>query len=142
MATTLVAALIRGRNAVFAHTGDSRAYIIGSEGIRFRTRDHSVVESLIERGEIRPCDAPTHPFRNILTRCIGASFKVDISSHRIEESDVVLLCTDGFYGVVGEEGMRSCIGRGGAMEVVDCLSGKARDGATDNVTLAAWTPLS
>lgn len=71
MGTTLVAALIRGRKVTVVNVGDSRAYGITDNGIRQLTRDHSLVQLMVERGELRPELAKSYPGKNLITRAIG-----------------------------------------------------------------------
>ena len=71
MGTTLVAALIRGRDATIINVGDSRAYAIDRTGIRQLTKDHSLVQMMVERGELTPERARTYPGKNFITRAVG-----------------------------------------------------------------------
>ena len=70
MGTTLVAALAGAGEAVILNEGDSRAYHINGDGIVLITRDHSLVEDLVERGELTREQARTHPHKNLITRCV------------------------------------------------------------------------
>ena len=96
MGTTVAAAIVCGQTVVIAHVGDSRIYLAGCKLIQL-TRDHSVVQSLLESGKITKEDAKVHPRKNIITRALGAEETVavdtDILSFKEEES--LLLCTDG-----------------------------------------------
>ena len=96
MGTTAVIALIKDGEAVIANVGDSRIYLV-NENIKQLTRDHSVVQSLIESGKIAPEDAKYHPRKNVITRAIGAegSVTADSSVIRLNRGDSLLLCTDG-----------------------------------------------
>ena len=96
MGTTLVSAIASGGVAVFCNVGDSRAYHISREGIRRVTRDHSVVESLIEAGDITPEQARTHPNRNLITRALGPDHSIETDSYIVSlaEGDYLLLCSE------------------------------------------------
>ena len=96
MGTTAVAAFVKDGAAVIAHVGDSRIYLVNGE-IKQLTRDHSVVQSLIESGKITPEDAKVHPRKNVITRALGAEEDVAVDSDCITLSngDTLLLCSDG-----------------------------------------------
>ena len=76
MGTTLVAVLLKNRHATVAHVGDSRAYRVNSEGIWQMTRDHSLVQMMVERGELTQEMARTYPGKNFITRAIGTEATV------------------------------------------------------------------
>jgi protein phosphatase len=105
--TTLTAALILGDRVTFAHIGDSRAYIIlgTNERIETITRDHSLVQRLLELGRITPEEAAADSRKNILLRALGQGelSEVDISSMQLPASGNLLLCSDGLWGVVPDE---------------------------------------
>lgn len=102
MGTTLVGMVATPTLAVIANVGDSRAYIIDNEGIEQITRDHSVVEDLLYRGELSKEQARSHPSKNLITRALGTDSSVDpdIFSLDLCEGDFLLLCSDGLTGVV------------------------------------------
>ena len=101
MGTTAVVALIQNGKAIIANVGDSRIYLI-DEDISQLTRDHSVVQSLIESGKISPEDAKVHPRKNVITRALGTenSIIADTSAVDLNEGSVLLLCTDGLSSYV------------------------------------------
>jgi serine/threonine protein phosphatase PrpC len=89
-----------------AHVGDSRAYHIDNGGeIRMLTRDHSLVRRLEEMGQITAEEAQIHPQRNVLYRALGQGepFEPEIQSHRLPHNGYLLICSDGLWGVVGEQ---------------------------------------
>ena len=96
MGTTAVIALVKEDGAVIANVGDSRIYLVNEE-IRQLTRDHSVVQSLVESGKITPEDAKVHPRKNVITRAVGAEENVtpDSAVIKLSDGDSLLLCTDG-----------------------------------------------
>lgn len=101
--TTVVACLIQHNTALWAHCGDSRLYWMRDGEILGRTRDHSHVESLISKGLISEAQRDTHPDRNKLFNCLGASTlpKVELSRRAsLLPGDVMLLCSDGLWGVL------------------------------------------
>jgi protein phosphatase len=105
MGTTLVAALVHGRKATVIHVGDSRAYAITRDGIRQLTRDHSVVQMMLERGELTPEQARTYPGKNLITRAIGTegSIQSDLTHLTLGRGDSLLLCSDGLSNTMDEQ---------------------------------------
>ncbi|SFC87066.1 PP2C family protein-serine/threonine phosphatase [Massilia yuzhufengensis] len=103
--TTVVACLVQHNCAVWAHCGDSRLYWVRRNQVLARTRDHSHLEHLIERGKATEADRNTHPDRNKLYNCIGAGQapKIDISRQAsLEPGDTLLLCSDGLWSMLPE----------------------------------------
>src|SRR6202041_3616298 len=111
MGTTCTALVIRGRKLYFAHVGDSRLYLVRGANISRLTRDHSYVARLVESGIVRPEDAEKHPQRHILTAALGSGVEVAVDGAErgvaLQDGDGLLLCTDGLWGVVSEEELRS-----------------------------------
>ncbi len=138
MGTTLVGALICGKNATVINVGDSRAYHIGSHGIRAVTKDHSVVQMMIERGELTPEEARTFPGKNLITRAIGTELTVqsDIFHLELGKDDSLLLCSDGLSNMLDEQELLFEVLHGGDRS--DCcqrlLEIAKHRGAPDNVT--------
>jgi protein phosphatase len=104
MGTTVTAALICGHHAYIANVGDSRAYIIRGGRIRQVTRDHSLVQEMIDRGEITWSQAKFHPKRNVITRAVGYLEKMDVDLFHVElqPGDMLLLSTDGLHSKVDD----------------------------------------
>ena len=104
MGTTLTAGMISGRNLVIGHVGDSRAYLIENEKIALLTEDHSLLERLIQKGNLSPEDAQRHPQRHILTRALGTnSAEIDLVEAVLEEGAILMLCTDGLTSLVQDD---------------------------------------
>ncbi len=105
MGTTLVAAIIRGKEATVINVGDSRAYSIDRADIRPITTDHSLVQMMVQRGELTPERARTYPGKNLITRAIGTEPVVesDLYHHRMERGDCLLLCTDGLTNMMDDQ---------------------------------------
>lgn len=139
MGTTMVAVLAGGSEAVILNEGDSRCYHINDEGIVLVTRDHSLVEDLVERGELTREQARTHPHRNLITRALGAEpvLMADCFRQPLTPGDYLLLCSDGLSNVVNEQEMLYEVVHGGAPE--QCcqrlLNIALSRGAPDNVTV-------
>jgi protein phosphatase len=110
--TTLTSALILGNQLIITHVGDSRAYLINSNGkLKLLTHDHSVVKRLEEIGQISQEQALTHPQRNILYRALGQGdpFEPDIASYQLQQGCKLLLCSDGLWGVITDEDMETIL---------------------------------
>jgi len=108
MGTTLVAAVVRGRDATIASIGDSRAYLLRANQLTQITKDHSLVAEQVAQGAMTEQEARESPHRNILTRALGHRQKLDNTMPDIFElpllpEDRLLLCTDGFYDVIAAD---------------------------------------
>jgi len=140
--TTLTCALVLGTQAYIAHVGDSRAYVVTVEGIEQITHDHSVVDRLVDTGQLTPEEAADHPQKNVLYRAIGQSGALDVDTHvrKIGEGDYLLLCSDGLWGLVGEPTMVNLIrGETSLQEACRELVAAANEaGGSDNITAILW----
>ena len=138
MGTTLVCALARDKQVVIVNVGDSRAYHICREGIRQISRDHSLVEVLVERGDLTPEEARRHPQRNLITRALGPELSVQSDSFYVEwqQGDFLLLCSDGLVNTVSDqEILFEVIHNGDPDTCLARLVAMSRQrGAPDNVT--------
>jgi protein phosphatase len=105
MGTTLTVLLARGKTAVIAHVGDSRAYLWRNEELTFLTTDHSLVGELVRLGQISPEEAENHPQRHVLMRAIGADPKLELDCRSIslQSGDVFFLCTDGLSNLISNQ---------------------------------------
>ncbi len=105
MGTTLVAALVHGKSATIVNVGDSRTYSVKRDGVRQLTKDHSLVQMMVSRGELTPEQARTYPGKNLITRAIGTESVVecDIFHRRMDAGECLLLCTDGLSNLVDEQ---------------------------------------
>jgi serine/threonine protein phosphatase PrpC len=101
--TTLVACVVQDGIAYWIHVGDSRLYHVREGKVIGRTRDQTLVQALIESGEISEAEAASHPRRNVVLQCLGGPLppRTEPSTvTRLRRGDVVLLCSDGFYGTL------------------------------------------
>ena len=105
MGTTLVAALICGKTVTVVNVGDSRAYLVNKDGLRRITTDHSLVQMMVQRGELTPERARTYPGKNYITRAIGTESVVlcDVFHLHVERGDSVLLCSDGLSNMMDDQ---------------------------------------
>ena len=137
MSTTMLVAVLMGDALYVASVGDSRVYIFGPDKRTQLTKDHTVVQMLVDIGEISEEDAKRHPKRHYVTRAVGASGKVeaDFFAERLQDGAIVLLCSDGLYpyldpgvtyGLLAE-----CV-RGASVKPLIDLALDA--GTTDNIT--------
>jgi PPM family protein phosphatase len=141
--TTVVTALVQWGQAWWAHLGDSRLYLLRRGRILVRTRDHSHVEALVAAGVISEGEALRHPQRNLITRSLGGDAPCAAPSHgqaRIQEGDVLLLCSDGLWGPLSGETLAAALADGALQPALDALCARAeRAGAphSDNVSAVA-----
>ena len=105
MGTTLSAALISGKNVSVVNVGDSRVYCINENGISQITKDHSLVQMMVERGELTPELARTYPGKNFITRAIGTDTVVecDLFHTVLDRGDCLLLCSDGLSNMMDDQ---------------------------------------
>lgn len=138
MGTTLVSAVAGERDAVICNIGDSRAYLIHNGEMMRITHDHSVVQTLVENGDITAEEARTHPNRNLITRALGPDKTTlcDAFDVSFAHGDKILLCTDGLVvTATDEEICRIVCADKRAEEKLDDLIALAKaQGAPDNVT--------
>lgn len=140
MGTTAVAAIVVGEKAFIAHIGDSRAYIIGEDGISQITKDHSIVQMMIDNGQITPEQAKEHPRRHIITRAIGVEENVDSEYDEVELGcdDILLLCSDGLTNYAEDSDIYSIVRQGDFEGIADRLIEFAnQSGGGDNITVVA-----
>ena len=105
MGTTLVAAFIRGRKVSVVNVGDSRAYRISQSGIRQITKDHSVVQMMVDRGELTAEMAKRYPGKNLITRAVGTESTVscDVFRQELSKGEYLLLCSDGLSNLLDDQ---------------------------------------
>ena len=144
MGTTIVGGVIKSNGSGYIiNIGDSRAYLITRRGesIRQITRDHSLVEDLVEFGAITREQALTHPQRNVITRALGSDEDVEADYFELElqSGDVLLLCSDGLSNMVSDEEMRLCAAERPEPEPLcrTLMRLALERGARDNVTVVA-----
>ncbi|GAC1333222.1 MAG: hypothetical protein NVSMB13_22020 [Mycobacteriales bacterium] len=137
MGTTLTAVLSAGSRLGLVHVGDSRAYLLRDGALTQITRDHTLVQALVDEGRLSPEEAGSHPQRSLVTRALTgmAGLELDLSVREARAGDRYLLCTDGLSGVVSEETMVQALSLPGPQEAVDQLVELAlRGGGPDNIT--------
>jgi serine/threonine protein phosphatase PrpC len=131
--------VVVGKMVTIAHVGDSRAYEVGRDGVmKPLTRDHSLVQRLVELGQITDEEASNHPQRNVLYRALGQAEPVeaDLFTVSAENAGYLLLCSDGLWGVVDEDEIARLIReypdtRQACQEMVEAANA---NGGPDNIT--------
>ena len=137
MGTTAVVAFVRGDTAHCAHVGASRIYLLQDGRLLQVTRDHSLVQELVEKGEIKPEEMRTHPGRNMITRAVGVGLTVeaDLMQIPLEAGDKLLLCSDGLTNMVSNEQIAEILLQNGGEQACALLIQKANNaGGMDNIT--------
>ena len=145
MGTTMVAVIFQGPEVVIGHIGDSRAYLVRNQAIQQLTTDHTFVQELVDKGQIRPEEALTHPQAHILTRAVGSEPALELDTQKYwlwdvdgsRSRDSVVLCTDGLYSLVSESEVASIISeetpQGACVKMVELAKSR---GGYDNITVA------
>lgn len=142
MGTTVTAAFMHNGSMYFGHVGDSRGYLLRKGELRQLTRDHSFVGEQVRLGILTPEEAENHPQKNILTRALGVNdlVKVDLFHEKMMSGDIVILCSDGLNGPVGDQEIRDIvISASDAEEACRNLIERARlNGGPDNITASVY----
>ncbi|MBR5233410.1 MAG: Stp1/IreP family PP2C-type Ser/Thr phosphatase [Clostridia bacterium] len=138
MGTTAVVSVCLGNKCVIAHVGDSRCYYVSGNTITQITKDHSLVQEMIDAGLITPEEAECHPRKNIITRALGGCYddvEVDFNDLVISEGDMIVLCTDGLTNHVDENTILENISGDDIHNFADRLIRIANEnGGRDNIT--------
>jgi len=139
--TTLTAGIIDGNILTIAHIGDSRFYIIREGKIKKLTRDHSLVEELVEKGLLDQEEANKHPLRNQITRALGCEEQIQIDFYKIEvkKQDIYLFCTDGLTMKISSSELLSMLLQEKTLdEILKSMVKLAnKRGGDDNITAVA-----
>lgn len=137
--STLTCVLVIGGTAYIAHVGDSRAYIMGENGLERLTRDHLVVRYMQETGVLTEQEAADHPEKHILYRALGMTedgFYVDVTSRRLGERGSIFLCTDGVWSSLTDDEILARLHADEPAQVIceAVINDALRSSASDNVT--------
>ena len=142
MGTTFTAVLVDDGDVVTGHVGDSRLYRYRDGQLERLTRDHSLVEELVRRGELDPEEAETHPQRSIITRALGPEPDVEVETFTCpgRADDVYLVCSDGLTSMVPESRVAAVLGESGTLDdAAGALVEAANDaGGKDNITVVLF----
>lgn len=139
MGTTVVAAIVHEDTAYIVHAGDSRAYICNTaeKNIHQITRDHSIVQDLVESGQLTSEEAQHHPKRNVITRAVGVreEILIDYNEVVLSNSDILLLCSDGLSNFVDNDSITKILCENSADKCPQKLIALANNnGGGDNIT--------
>lgn len=137
MGTTVAAVVVQESTAFILSAGDSRVYRYAEGKVSQLTRDHTVVQLLLERGEITEDEAKIHPQRHYITRALGVEplLATDFMEYTLKEGESLLICSDGLYNYVSEKQMPGLLEECRRQESVEPLIDAAnRGGGGDNIT--------
>lgn len=137
MGTTVVATFIDGDHVTLAHLGDSRAYLYVNGELTLLTHDHSVIQSMIDNGQLSEAQAKYHPNKNVITRALGVSKNIDIEFNdlTLQPGDILLLCTDGLTNYVEKDRLAFLLANTEAQNLPDTFIQAANSsGGGDNIT--------
>lgn len=143
MGTTVVAAIVSDGVAHIAHVGDSRAYMITPEEIVQVTKDHSIVQAMVEKGQLTQDEARNHPRKHFITRALGVEETVasDYNEIPFPDDGILLICTDGLTNMVETDDIYDTVRTTGPTAIPDALIAAANmAGGSDNITVVTVIP--
>ena len=140
MGATFTGAAIKGDTLDLVQVGDSRGYVIRKNQIRLATKDQSLVQQLVDVGQISESEAETHMFRNVILQALGAQSEITpvTGKIRLRKGDLVLLCSDGLSGKLRAEDIQHIVvsSDGDLTKACDGLVEEANNrGGEDNITV-------
>jgi serine/threonine protein phosphatase PrpC len=142
--TTLTCAMLVGSRAYIAHVGDSRAYVVTKEGMDQITHDHSLVDRLVELGQLTSDEAAFHPHKNVLYRAVGQSgvLEVDTYVRTIPQGGRLLLCCDGLWSMVSDARIASIVTASSSPQTAckSLIAAANQAGGRDNITAILVEP--
>jgi protein phosphatase len=138
MGTTVTALVLHSGRFLVGQVGDSRAYLLRGGSLVQLTKDHSYVQEQVDAGYLPPEEARSHPYSNVITRCVGANSEVmpDVFVGAVKARDLFLLASDGLTGMLEDRDLSALLaGERSPQEIVDDLIAQAnRRGGLDNIT--------
>ena len=142
MGTTIVAAIIKGGVAIVAHVGDSRAYLFRKDKTIQITKDHSLVQAMLDGGQITEDEYKNSALKNIILKCLGTNeiFDGDYIDYDVvfpEKGDVIMLCSDGLSNCLSNEEMNGIVFASDDLSasVSDLIEAANKNGGSDNITV-------
>ncbi|MNS73446.1 Serine/threonine phosphatase stp [compost metagenome] len=139
MGTTATVIVTKSNQIYVGHVGDSRAYLIRNRRIDQITEDHSIVAQLVRARAITPQEAARHPYRNVITRCLGMQVEVeaDTQQRELKAGDRLLICSDGLSGLVSDDEMLQMVttSEDPQKTCVDLVNLALERGGSDNITV-------
>ncbi len=139
MGTTVVCAVAGNELVHIVHAGDSRAYLFENDSIRRITTDHSIVQQLVDAGQLTEAEAMFHPNRNIITRALGIDPQLitDYNCEQFRQGAELIICTDGLSGYFVDNALCELVKNCSGEELVNRLIEAAKElGGSDNITVA------
>lgn len=139
MGTTIVLCIVKDKTLSIMYAGDSRVYLLSKSGITQLTKDHSVVQEMVDSGEITPEDAKNHPQKNIITRALGVreNIQLDYVKENLNSNDIILLCTDGLTNEISDDNIYNFCMNNAISEIPEKLIRAANiSGGRDNITVS------
>lgn len=137
MGTTIIAAFLRNNELTIANVGDSRAYILKDNQLIKVTKDHSLVQELLDNGTITIEEAKSHPNRNVITRAVGTNPVVNADYYKLDIRHIskVLLCSDGLTNEVSEEAILEVLKSGDENQCLQLINMSNENGGRDNISV-------
>jgi serine/threonine protein phosphatase PrpC len=139
MGTTATALGVIGSRYLIGQVGDSRAYVMRDGAFVQLTKDHSYVQEQVDAGYLSPEEARTHPYSNVITRCVGANGDVvpDLYSGTLHEGDVYLLASDGLTGMIEDQDIHRLLKSDQTLDeqATELIAEANRRGGLDNITV-------
>lgn len=145
MGTTLTSIVILNEKLYLAHIGDSRAYLFRNNNVQQLSKDHTVVQQLIDMGEISAEEALHHPQRNMLLCALGTQPEIEPDIYKLDtqlgSDDIILLCSDGLYDLVSNDEISAILSSDSNIEVManHLVDLAKRNGGHDNITVLLAT---
>lgn len=141
MGTTVVAAVWDDKKIIIGHIGDSRAYECTKTGIKLLTKDHTLVQQLVDEGKLTENEALIYPDKHVITRAVGtdSNESPDVTEIKRKKNQWLILCSDGLSNYVTDDEIKKCIEEhDDADKVAECLVEMANSGGgADNITVVA-----
>lgn len=111
LGATVTVAMLVGEVLTIAHVGDSRCYLLSGERLEQLTEDHSLVQKMVNTGNLSRSEARSHPYRNVIYRSIGADeqIEIDVIRKKLTGGDIIMLCSDGLNGMLGDDQIRDIL---------------------------------
>lgn len=137
MGTTLVGAFVRGNNLTMVNIGDSRGYILKDGQLVKVTKDHSLVQELLDNGTITNEEAKNHPNKNVITRALGTNPVVTADYYSLDIRGVskILLCSDGLTNEVSEEDIFRVLQGYNGNQCMELINMSKKNGGRDNISI-------
>ncbi len=139
MGTTVVCGIVKNKKLYLLHAGDSRAYLYNGDKLIQITKDHSIVQEMVDAGQLTPEEARRHPNRNIITRALGIEPELctDYTTVEFDNNYILIICTDGLSNYINEASLAYYVRNYKGNELTEKLIESAKElGGSDNITVA------